>query len=674
MELLNIKISPHELIAETSLVDNEIENIDYIESVCIDIETLSKYDYILLNNESFYIDDVLISNAIDLLEKERIEFVQFTLSEINDFRNLKSYQYREMFSPLLIKADIITKISNVKKVNLHNLFITLRYSNFDRATLFTNYIGEKINTLSFYNKLIYMTANIMDLVELEEVRKIYINDHEFIHMINRVINNRVFESNITSEIQINFLKLLKEWTIDYKNITEIKHNKLYLVYRFVEKELYEIAVKVLFLYRSKTYWIDKSNKMILTYGKDITDVRQSDSWIKTQKLRNIRLNFNNFFKYKVEKMYLKVFVGLKSIFKKKESWLLAERLDSANDNAFHLFKYIIENSKDVEAYYLVNKNAVGDLPQLEQYKKNIILFGSLKHRKKLLESHKLITAFTIEENILPYNPLLYKDIYKKELDNKVKISIQHGMIFNNISPYMSPQNYLLDYITASNKLEKQIIVKSLGFNPNQVLVSSMPRLDNLNEKVNSNQILFMPTWQRSIMNYNYNQFSRSEYYKKIVELLTDNALISFLNKQNLTLKFLLHPKFSEFSDLFNIVKNERIILSNVLDENLSDCIRDSKLLITDYSSISIDFLYQEKNVIFYQYNQLAHHHVPTKEITYDKIGYIKHNKNDILSLLENLAKVNFVLSEDFKQNKRELFSTTNNHAKTVFNEIKKLKK
>lgn len=77
----------------------------------------------------------------------------------------------------------------------------------------------------------------------------------------------------------------------------------------------------------------------------------------------------------------------------------------------------------------------------------------------MLAADNYITSFTAEETLLPYNNQLYKHIYQQELAQKKIISIQHGMIIHNISPYLSKNNYLVNYITANNQFENKLLLK-----------------------------------------------------------------------------------------------------------------------------------------------------------------------------------------------------------------------
>lgn len=55
--------------------------------------------------------------------------------------------------------------------------------------------------------------------------------------------------------------------------------------------------------------------------------------------------------------------------------------------------------------------------------------------------------------------------------------------------------------------------------------------------------------------------------------------------------------------------DENVKFQSTTKVEIPDLIAKSKFLITDFSSVAVDFLFQKKNVVFYQYNKYASHHV-----------------------------------------------------------------
>ena len=139
-----------------------------------------------------------------------------------------------------------------------------------------------------------------------------------------------------------------------------------------------------------------------------------------------------------------------------------------------------------------------------------------------------------------------------------------------------------------------------------------------------NTVIFMPTWQRELQHLSPSQFVHSEYYLKIKELVNDKRMFNYLKNNRLVLKVLLHPQFNKYINLLNS-NNPLIEFLSLESIDLPTLIAEAKFLITDFSSVSVDFLFQQKNILFYQYNKYALHHVPTEDIRYIDIGKVVTN-------------------------------------------------
>ena len=81
-------------------------------------------------------------------------------------------------------------------------------------------------------------------------------------------------------------------------------------------------------------------------------------------------------------------------------------------------------------------------------------------------------------------------------------------------------------------------------------------------------------------------------------LINDSRLIDFCKKHGYKLIFKPHPNLANFIHLFDLDKNIIVDDKNTYQELFNE----SKLLITDYSSVAFDFSYLKKPVIYYQYS------------------------------------------------------------------------
>jgi len=64
----------------------------------------------------------------------------------------------------------------------------------------------------------------------------------------------------------------------------------------------------------------------------------------------------------------------------------------------------------------------------------------------------------------------------------------------------------------------------------------------------------------------------------------------------------MHPQFEKYSEQLT-GNDENVKFQSTTKVEIPDLIAMSKFLITDFSSVAVDFLFQKKNVVFYQYVQ-----------------------------------------------------------------------
>ena len=98
----------------------------------------------------------------------------------------------------------------------------------------------------------------------------------------------------------------------------------------------------------------------------------------------------------------------------------------------------------------------------------------------------------------------------------------------------------------------------------------------------------MPTWRAYISDEN--QFLESEYYRQWNLLLTDPRLEEYLEQNDLSAIFYPHYEVQKYLHCFHPVSN-RIVLADFANYDVQTLLKESKLLVTDYSSVFFDFAY-----------------------------------------------------------------------------------
>ncbi|WP_455683147.1 CDP-glycerol glycerophosphotransferase family protein [Thomasclavelia sp.] len=355
--------------------------------------------------------------------------------------------------------------------------------------------------------------------------------------------------------------------------------------------------------------------------------------------------------------------------RRKNIWLFSERPEEARDNAYILYKYIKENKDKKNIYYVIGKKS--DDADLIKKIGGIIEYNSFKHYIYYLASYMHISAHVDSDspnsrvsNFLEVNGFL----------NNKKVFLQHGITKDKISfGYYSVCR--ADLFVCGAKKEYEFCKREFGFPEGNVQLLGFPRFDNLWDCAIKRQILLMPTWRVWLANQTKECFLESEYYKKYNELLSDKNLISILNKKNLYLCFLPHSDMKNFVNCFNI-KNERIKIINFSDVQIQKILKESIMLITDYSSVAFDFAYMNKPVVYYHfdYDEYRKNQHPEGYFKYaeDGFGPVLTDSKSICEYIDMVSN-NFKNSQKYEKRVCDFFDLRDkNNCKRVYEKIVEL--
>ena len=289
----------------------------------------------------------------------------------------------------------------------------------------------------------------------------------------------------------------------------------------------------------------------------------------------------------------------------RDVWIVGERKSEAKDNGYHFFKYVREIHPEKKVYYVIDKNS-SDLEKIQPFG-NIIYYDSLKHYIYYILSTKLVCAHL--GGCVPDSPVCWK-YYKYEIKNKKKIFIRHGITKETIAVSMY-ENTKCDLFICGAKPEYEFVKSTFGYPEGYVQYTGLARFDNLHDVSVKNQIVLMPTWRKWIPSSTWKTdtqencreiFLQSDYFKKYNALINSNKLIDLLEKYDMDLIFYPHYEMQVYVDLFE-TKSSRITIARKDEYDVQQLLKESRILITDYSSVAFDFAYMKKLVVYFQFDE-----------------------------------------------------------------------
>ncbi|WP_025727316.1 CDP-glycerol glycerophosphotransferase family protein [Heyndrickxia ginsengihumi] len=363
-----------------------------------------------------------------------------------------------------------------------------------------------------------------------------------------------------------------------------------------------------------------------------------------------------------------------SRFNKKPIWLIGENLgEVAQDNGFAFFKYCIENEVPERTYYIsVEENNNSD--NLSPYTNKVVRYDSFKHLVLYHLSQYLVVSHGIRD-VIP------SVIHNNMRNNPKKvIYLQHGIIAMKKLQFNSKSyNGKIQKFVVSSTFERNILINQMRFNPSQIMITGLARYDNLidnSRNLKERQILVIPTWRDWIVNSRA-EFLVSDFYSNYQLLLKDKKLLDILEKHNIVLKFFPHIEIQKkYKDDF-ASNHPRVKIVNLEEESITDLIRESSLMITDYSSVVFDFNYLQKPIIFYQFdiNDYLNNRGSYINLRTDLFGDIAYTKDKVIDYILDYVKNDFNLKPKYliKSNKFYSYHDKKN-SERIYQEIKKLSK
>lgn len=355
----------------------------------------------------------------------------------------------------------------------------------------------------------------------------------------------------------------------------------------------------------------------------------------------------------------------------KPLWLICENGETARDNGYYFYKYLRENHSEINSRYVISKksndfgkiNKLGIKPVQPFGLKHYIMYLSAKWN---ISNHKYGNP----------NMILFYVIHVsfRLLNNRV--FLQHGIIKDYL-PFIYYKNARFRYFVTSTKREYDFVSKKFGYPKGHIVLTGLPRFDTLiDSSHDKNQVLIMPTWRNwlgrevNALHKNDSDFKESQYFKSWNSLINSEEFINWLDKNDMTAVFYPHQHMQKYIKYFK-TSCKRIKIAS-FDMDIQKVLRDSNFMITDYSSVYMDFAYMQKPVVYFQfdYEEYRDKQHPEGYFNYEKDGFgpIFRKPEDLLKAI-SIAKTK---REKYIKRCKDFFPVNDyKNSERVFNVLQK---
>lgn len=359
---------------------------------------------------------------------------------------------------------------------------------------------------------------------------------------------------------------------------------------------------------------------------------------------------------------------------RKRIWLVSERGVDARDNGYWFFRYLKETHPEIESYYIISSDSP-DKEKLNVWGKDLVDYRSLRHYVMLWRASVLIST-----HVQGYFPFVGLGLWVKKVfpfyRKKCHIDLKHGITKDHMS-FLDYFNTRLDLIIAGTQPEYECFIADHKYPIDHVALTGLCRYDQLINASAGCQILLMPTWREWL--YKEHDFIKSEYVQTYVSLLNSSHLHRILEQYQMDLVFYPHHEVQKYIEYFRQhCQGEHIIIADKETYDVQQLLKESDILITDYSSVYFDFAYMQKPVVYYlfDYNQYRREHYAEGWYDYQNgLGTVSYTEDECIEQVEKLLQNQCKMPNVYGQRAQQMFPYRDqNNCKRVFEAICELEK
>lgn len=293
----------------------------------------------------------------------------------------------------------------------------------------------------------------------------------------------------------------------------------------------------------------------------------------------------------------------------KDAWLLMDRVDRADDNAEHLYRHLLHERPDINAWFVLNRSS-RDWERLAAEGFRMVAYGSDE-----LVLLALNASFRISSHL---NANIEYPVSRRRYGpgRSRFVFLQHGVIKDDMSSWLNLKKISL-MMTATHAEHESIAGDGslYSLTPHEVKLIGFPRHDSLRKAADAvplqgrRRILVAPTWREYLRNElagadsasgRVERFEQSEFGRNWLQVLRSPQLRTLCLEHGYEVVFLPHPELESMVPLLNLPSHVRAAAYSEI--RVQEQLVQAHTMVTDHSSLAFDAAYAGAKLIYFQFD------------------------------------------------------------------------
>ena len=452
----------------------------------------------------------------------------------------------------------------------------------------------------------------------------------------------------------------KETKIDFRTIYEEDGKKHMMENKIRFRRFAELS-------KYSHYYI-RDSQIVTTLSKSIYIMPYKYSKALRLEVSSFKKILTSKQKYKFRAIFYRLlYLILLPKMRDKKIYMFMDRRNSTGDNGEHLFRYAYDQKDGISKYFALTDDCKEYKKLKGEYGKNILKFGSIKHKTMYMFTEKLISSQGYKKHINPFADQNLKLV--QGISTPPIYFLQHGVVKYNRTNWLRKYDFNFSLLLTVSDLDYNAFVENYNYEKEIIQKLGFPRFDNLTNETTKKEIIIIPTWRQALKTKQ--NLLDSEYFRRWNNLLKNKELADYAKEKGYEIIYKPHPNSKKFLEFFN---TENVVVDE--ERRFHDILCESALMITDYSSVHFDFAYLNKPVIYYQYGDPSIEIPELGDSLIDEdactFGAVIKDEDELIDKIKGYIETDCEIEEEYRDRVHNFFKFNDkNNCKRVYDWILK---